>query len=77
VNPTATISPMGCFTDKPIPHVIGEVLERAQEDNGTDAQAHLDETAAAISAVNGVPLPVGKDRPYPQGARSRLGDRAR
>ena len=48
----------GSFT-KGNPHAIVDVLDELQK-TGAAAQAHLDDTAAAISAVNGVPLPVEK-----------------
>lgn len=48
----------GAFT-KANPHVIAEVLDELKK-AGDDAQTHLDDTAAAISAVNGVPVPVEK-----------------
>ena len=48
----------GTFT-KGNPHVITDVLDELQK-TGSTAQAHLDETAAAISAVNGVPVPIEK-----------------
>lgn len=41
------------------PHVIAEALDELKK-TGTDAQAHLDDTAAAISAVTGVPVPIQK-----------------
>ncbi len=48
----------GAFT-KQNPHVIAEALDELKK-TGSNAQAHLDETAAAISAVTGVPVPVEK-----------------
>jgi sulfonate transport system substrate-binding protein len=48
----------GSFT-RQNPNVIADALAELKK-AGTDAQAHLDATAAAISAVNGVPLPIEK-----------------
>jgi sulfonate transport system substrate-binding protein len=41
------------------PNVVADALNELKK-AGTDAQAHLDATAIAISAVNGVPLPIEK-----------------
>jgi sulfonate transport system substrate-binding protein len=46
----------GTFT-KANPHVVVDVLDELRK-TGAAAQANLDATAAAISAVNGVPVPV-------------------
>jgi sulfonate transport system substrate-binding protein len=48
----------GSFT-RQNPNVVADVLNELKK-AGEDAQAHLDDTAAAISAVNGVPLPIEK-----------------
>lgn len=41
------------------PQVIADALDQLKH-TGDDAQAHLDDTAAAISVVTGVPVPVEK-----------------
>jgi sulfonate transport system substrate-binding protein len=48
----------GAFT-RQNPTVVSEVLG-ALKQTGADAQAHLDDTAAAISSITGVPVPVQK-----------------
>ena len=48
----------GSFT-KQNPHVVAEVIDELGK-AGAAAQANLDETAKAISAVNGVPVPIVK-----------------
>jgi len=48
----------GTFT-RQNPNVLLDILDELKR-TGDKAQAHLDETAAAISAVNGVPLPIEK-----------------
>jgi sulfonate transport system substrate-binding protein len=48
----------GAFT-KQNPHIVADLIDVLAA-IGKDAQAHLDDTATAISAVTGVPVPITK-----------------